>query len=144
MATCFVPCQLTDYSACLIGEDFGRLRQFATRFPQQCPSIQHVEDLRAAFQVWNAHPFLCTLMYVLITGSRLKKDSSWPVGHVVLLPGKATNSVCYLGDAAPKLLLLPWRPHLAAPETKDFLTTKIRVVNNTLFPSTHFHWLGKG
>ena len=45
---------------------------------------------------------------------------------------------------ARKLALAPWRPHLAAPETKDFLTTKIRVVNNTLFPSTHFHWLGKG
>ena len=42
------------------------------------------------------------------------------------------------------VLPLPWRPHLAAPETKDFLTTKIRVVNNMLFPSTHFHRLGKG
>ena len=49
-ATCFVPCQLTDYSACLIGEDFGRLRQFASRFPQQCPSIQCVEDLRAGIE----------------------------------------------------------------------------------------------
>ena len=72
-ATCFVLFQLSEYSTCIIGEDLGRLRQFATRFPQQCPSIQQVEDLRTAFQVWNAHPSLCTLMYVLITGSRLKK-----------------------------------------------------------------------
>ena len=30
----------------------------------------------------------------------------------------------------------PWRPNRAAPETKDFLTTKTRVANHTLFPST--------
>ena len=46
----------------------------------------------------------------------IKKDSSWPVGHVVLLPGKATNSVCYLGDAAPKLLLLVDAARPQAPE----------------------------
>ena len=32
-ATCFVLFQLSEYSTCIIGEDLGRLRQFATRFP---------------------------------------------------------------------------------------------------------------
>ena len=128
-ATCFVPCQLTDYSACLIGEDLGRLRQFAARFPQQCPSIQCVEDLRAAFQIWTAHPSLCTLIGVLIAGSRLKKDSSWPVGHVVLLPGKAANSVCYLGDATPKLLLLV---NAARPQAPEIYVVEATAYRNAL------------
>ena len=81
-ATCFVPFQFQDYSTCVIGEDPARLRQFAIRFPLQCPSLQQVEALRTAFQIWNAHPTLCTLMSVLITGSGLKKGSSWPIGHV--------------------------------------------------------------
>ena len=101
-ATCFVPFQFQDYSTCVIGEDPARLRQFAIRFPLQCPSLQQVEALRTAFQIWNAHPTLCTLMSVLITGSGLKKGSSC--------------SVCYLGDAAPKLLLLVNAPRPQAPE----------------------------
>ena len=115
-ATCFVPFQFQDYSTCLIGEDPARLRQFAIRFPMQCPSLQQVEALRTAFQIWNAHPTLCTLMSVLITGSGLKKGSTWPIGHVLLLPGRAANSVCYLGDAAPKLLLLVNAARPQAPE----------------------------
>ena len=115
-ATCFVPFQFQDYSTCVIGEDPARLRHFAIRFPLQCPSLQQVEALRTAFQVWNAHPTLCTLMSVLITRSGLKKDSSWPIGHVLLLPGRATSSVCYLGDAAPKLLLLVNAARPQAPE----------------------------
>ena len=31
---------------------------------------------------------------------------------------------------------VPWRPTRAAPETKDFLTTKTRVANHSFFPST--------
>ena len=31
---------------------------------------------------------------------------------------------------------IPWRPHRAAPETKDFLTTKTRVANHMVFSST--------
>ena len=111
-----MPFQFQDYSTCVIGEDPARLRQFAVRFSLQCPSLQQVEALRTAFQIWNAHPTLCTLMYVLIIGSGLKKSSSWPIGHILLLPVRATNSVCYLGDAAPKLLLLVNAARPQAPE----------------------------
>ena len=53
-------------------------------------------------------------------------------------------------------ICVPWRPNRAAPETKDFLTTKTRVANHTLFPSTaekanmptstipHWHWWSRG
>ena len=55
-----------------------------------------------------------------------------------------------------ELALAPWRPHRAAPETKDFLTTKTRVANHTVFSSTasktmrqpqsfqQWHWWSRG
>ena len=125
-ATCFAPFQFQDYSTCVIGEDPARVRHFAIRFPLQCPSLQQVEALRTAFQVWNA---LCTLMSVLITGRGLKKDSSWPIGHVLLLPGRATSSVCYLGDAAPKLLLLV---NAARPQAPEIYVVEATAYRNAL------------
>ena len=39
----FISFQFADYAASVIGEDLSRLRQFACRFPQQCPSLQAIE-----------------------------------------------------------------------------------------------------
>ena len=128
-APCFVPFQFQDYCRCVVGEDPAGLRQFAVRFPLQCPRLQQIEAIRTAFQLWNAHPSLCTLMAVLIAGSELKKGSSWPVGHVLLLPGQDTGSVCYLGDAAPKLLLLV---NAARPQAPQVYVVEATAYRNAL------------
>ena len=51
---------------------------------------------------------------ILIAGTCLKRGSSWPVSHVLLLPSPDTTQVCYIGDEAPKLPLLV---NAARPQT---------------------------
>ena len=125
-ATSFIP---FDYAACIIGEDPTRLRQFASRFPHQCPSLQLVETLRFAFRHWEAHPTLCTLMSVLVAGTHLKQDSVWPTGHVLLMPGQDTNQVCYIGAEAPKLLLLV---NAARPQAPDVYVVEAAAYQRTI------------
>ena len=128
-ATSFIPFQFRDYAACIIGEDPTRLRQFASRFPHQCPSLQLVETLRFAFRHSEAHPTLCTLMSVLVTGTHLKKGSAWPIGHVLLIPGQGTNQVCYIGADAPKLLLLV---NAARPQAPDVYVVEAAAYQRTI------------
>ena len=115
-APCFIPFQFADYAASVVGEDPSRLRQFASRFPQQCPSLPLIEALRCAFALWEHQPTLCAVMATSIAGVNLKKGSSWPIGHVVLLPGQGAPQLCYIGDEAPKLLLLVNAARPQAPE----------------------------
>ena len=65
-------------------------------------------------------------MAVLIAGANLKKESSWPLGHVVLLPGQNASQLCYIGEDTPKMLLLVNAARPQAPETF--------VVEATAFP----------
>ena len=123
----FISFQFADYAASVIGEDPSRLRQFAGRFPQQCPSLPTIEVLQRAFTLWEHQPTLCAITATLIAGSSLKKGSSWPLGHVVLLPGQDAPQLCYIGDETPKLLLLVNAARPQAPE--------IYVVEATAFPS---------
>ena len=51
-----------------------------------------------------------------VAGTACKHDSSWPLGHVLLLPGSGPKSVCYIGAAAPKLLLIVNAARPQAPE----------------------------
>ena len=122
----FIPFHFVDYAESVIGEDLSRLRQFACRFPQQCPSLQAIEELKRAFTLWERQPTLCTTMAVLIAGANLKKESSWPLGHVVLLPGQDAPQLCYIGEDTPKMLLLVNAARPQAPETF--------VVEATAFP----------
>ena len=113
----FISFHFADYAESLIGEDLSRLRQFACRFPQQSPSLQTIEELKRAFTLWERQPTLCTTMAVLIAGVNLKKESSWPVGHVVLLPGQDASQLCYIGEDTPKMLLLVNAARPQTPET---------------------------
>ena len=122
----FISFHFADYAESLIGEDLSRLRQFACRFPQQSPSLQTIEELKRAFTLWERQPTLCTTMAVLIAGVNLKKESSWPLGHVVLLPGQDASQLCYIGEDTPKMLLLVNAARPQAPETF--------VVEATAFP----------
>ena len=122
----FISFHFVDYAESVIGEDLSRLRQFACRFPQQSPSLQAIEELKRAFTLWERQPTLCTTMAVLIAGANLKKESSWPLGHVVLLPGQDAPQLCYIGEDTPKMLLLVNAARPQAPETF--------VVEATAFP----------
>ena len=122
----FISFHFADYAESVIGEDLSRLRQFACRFPQQSPSLQAIEELKRAFTLWERQPTLCTTMAVLIAGVNLKKESSWPLGHVVLLPGQDASQLCYIGEDTPKMLLLVNAARPQAPETF--------VVEATAFP----------
>ena len=122
----FISFHFADYAESVIGEDLSRLRQFACRFPQQSPSLQAIEELKRAFTLWERQPTLCTTMAVLIAGANLKKESSWPLGHVVLLPGQNAPQLCYIGEDTPKMLLLVNAARPQAPETF--------VVEATAFP----------
>ena len=122
----FISFHFADYAESLIGEDLSRLRQFACRFPQQSPSLQTIEELKRAFTLWERQPTLCTTMAVLIAGVNLKKESSWPLGHVVLLPGQDASQLCYIGEDTPKMLLLV---NAARPQTPETF-----VVEATAFP----------
>ena len=113
----FISFHFADYAESLIGEDLSRLRQFACRFPQQSPSLQTIEELKRAFTLWERQPTLCTTMAVLIAGVNLKKESSWPLGHVVLLPGQDASQLCYIGEDTPKMLLLVNAARPQTPET---------------------------
>ena len=115
-ATCFTPFQFKEYATSTVGDEPTKLRQFAIRFPLQCPSLQLIETLREAFRSWGDYPCLCTLMSTLVAGSCCKSDLSWPLGHVLLLPGRGLNNVCYIGADAPKLLLLVNAARPQAPE----------------------------
>ena len=86
------------------------------RLPLQCHRLQLIEMLRTAFCEWEAHPCLCTLVSILLAGIACKEDSSWPLGHVLLLPGSGPKSVGYIGTAAPKFLLLVNAARPQAPE----------------------------
>ena len=122
----FISFHFADYAESMIGEDLSRLRQFACRFPQQSPSLQAIDELKRAFTLWERQPTLCTTMAVLIAGANLKKESSWPLGHVVLLPGRDASQLCYIGEDTPKMLLLVNAARPQAPETF--------VVEATAFP----------
>ena len=115
-AACCIPFHFNDFATCIIGEEPSKLRLFAMRSPLQCPSLQAIGLLRTAFCEWEAHPCLCTVFSTLLAGAACNCDSSWPLGHVILLPGGGPNSVCYIGAAAPKLLLLVNVVRPQAPE----------------------------
>ena len=68
----FISFNFVDYAESVIGEDLSKLRQFACRFPQQCPRLQAIEELKRAFTFWERQPTLCTTMAVLIAGANLK------------------------------------------------------------------------
>ena len=55
--------------------------------------------------------------WVEAEGVNLKKESSWPLGHVVLLPGQDASQLCYIGEDTPKMLLLVNAARPQTPET---------------------------
>ena len=82
---------------------------------------------RSKHEFEQQHPCLSTLVSTLLAGIACKDGSLWPLGHVLLLPGSGNKSACYIGAAAPKLLLMVNAAH---PQARE-----VYVVEATAYPN---------
>ena len=72
----------------------------------QCPDLPVVEELHNSFKLWEQQPGVCSLMAVCIAAAACKAGTSWPLGHLLLLPNGAEVHACHVGAEKPKLLFL--------------------------------------
>ena len=98
--------QFKDYIAKLLGADPGKLQQLSSSREAQCPDLTVVEELHNSFKQWEKQPGVCSLMAVCIAATACKAGTSWPLGHVLLLPNGEEVYACHVGAEAPKLLFL--------------------------------------
>ena len=98
--------QFKDYITKLIGVDPGKLQKMSSNPESQCPDLLVVEELRNSFKRWEQQPGVCSIMAVCIAAAACKAGTSWPLGHVLLLPNGAEVHACHVGAEKPKLLFL--------------------------------------
>lgn len=98
--------QFEDYITKLLGASPGKLQQMSSCRNAQCPDLAVVQELHQSFQQWEKQPGVCSLIAVCIAAAACKAGTSWPVGHVLLLPKGEEVYACYVGADTPKLLFL--------------------------------------
>ena len=98
--------QFKDYITKLIGFDPGKLPKMSSNPESQCPDLLVVEELHNSFKRWEQQPGVCSIMEVCIAAAACKAGTSWPLGHVLLLPNGAEVHACHVGAEKPKLLFL--------------------------------------
>ena len=98
--------QFKDYITKLLGADPGRLQKMSSNPEAQCPDLAVVEELHNSFKLWEQKPGVCSLMAVCIAAAACKAGTSWPLGHLLLLPNGAEVHACHVGAEKPKLLFL--------------------------------------
>ena len=98
--------QFKDYITKLLGADPGRLQKMSSNPEAQCPDLPVVEELHNSFKLWEQQPGVCSLMAVCIAAAACKAGTSWPLGHLLLLPNGAEVHACHVGAEKPKLLFL--------------------------------------
>ena len=98
--------QFKDYVAKLLGADPGKLQKMSRNPEAQCPDLTVIEELHNSFTRWEQHPGVCSLMAVCIAAAACKEGTSWPLGHLLLLPNGEEVYACHVGVEAPKLLFL--------------------------------------
>ena len=98
--------QFKDYVAKLLGADPGKLQKMSSNPEAQCPDLAPIEELHNSFKRWEQHPGVCNLMAVCIATTACKEGTSWPLGHLLLLPNGDEVYACYVGAEVPKLLFL--------------------------------------
>ena len=98
--------QFKDYVSKLLGADPGKLQQLSSSRETQCPDLTVVEELQSSFKQWEEQPGVCSLMAVCLAAAACKAGTSWPLGHVLLLPNGEEVYACHVGAEAPKLLFL--------------------------------------
>ena len=98
--------QFQDYITKLIGADPSKLQKVSSNPESQCPDLTVVEELHNSFKRWEQQPGVCNIMAVCLAATACKAGTSWPLGHVLLLPNGTGVYACYLGAEKPKLLFL--------------------------------------
>ena len=98
--------QFKEYVAKLLGADPNKLQQFSSSREAQCPDLAVIEELHSAFKRWEKQPGACNLMAVCLAASACKAGTSWPLGHLLLLPNGEDVYACYVGAQTPRLLFL--------------------------------------
>ena len=98
--------QFKDYIAKLLGADPGKLQKMSSNPEAQCPDLTVVEELHNSFKRWEQQPGVCSLMAVCIAAAACKVGTSWPLGHLLLLPNGEEVYACHVGAETPKLLFL--------------------------------------
>ena len=98
--------QFKEYVAKLLGADPDKLQQFSSSREAQCPDLAVIEELHSAFKRWEKQPGACSLMAVCLAASACKAGTSWPLGHLLLLPNGEDVYACYVGAQTPRLLFL--------------------------------------
>ena len=98
--------QFKDYIAKLLGADPGKLQKLSSNLEAQCPDLTVVEELHNSFKQWEEQPGVCSLMAVCIAAAACKEGTSWPLGHLLLLPNGEEVYACHVGAETPKLLFL--------------------------------------
>ena len=98
--------QFNDYITKLIGVDPGNLQEISSNPEAQCSDLLAVEELYNSFKRWKQQRGVCSIMAVCIAAAACKAGTSWPLGHILLLPNEAEVHACYVGADKPKLLFL--------------------------------------
>ena len=98
--------QFKDYITKLLGADPGKLQKVSSNPEAQCPDLAAVEELHNSFKRWEQQPGVCSLMAVCIAAAACKAGTSWPLGHLLLLPDGEEVYACHVGAEKPKLLFL--------------------------------------
>ena len=94
---------LTCPSACKLS---GRLQKMSSNPEAQCPDLPVVEELHNSFKRWEQQPGVCSLIAVCIAAAACKAGTSWPLGHLLLLPNGAEVHACHVGAEKPKYFSL--------------------------------------
>ena len=98
--------QFKGYIAKLLGADPGKLQKMSSNPEAQCPDLAVVEELHNSFKRWEQQPGVCSLMAVCIAAAACKVGTSWPLGHLLLLPNGEEVYACHVGAETPKLIFL--------------------------------------
>jgi len=98
--------QFKDYVTKLLGADPGKLQKMSSNPEAQCPDLTVVEELYNSFKRWEQQPGVCSLMAVCMAATACKAGTSWPLGHLLLLPNGEEVYACHVGSEKPKLLFL--------------------------------------
>ena len=78
---------------------------FCEHYPQ-CPVTSDLTAVRTSVEKWSLVRSHCTFLGSLLQTVRATEKAKWPAGYILLVGTERDCKVLYLGNSAPKLLLL--------------------------------------
>ena len=101
------PFTFEEYCRMTICEAYAKqsVPTFCAQLPNK-PVTEHLQRLQKAFERWEREPAINSLLALLLDAVKLKNNSSWAVGHLVIVHKDGEPYIFYVGSPDPKLLLL--------------------------------------